>query len=385
MNDNKYDIRSKCVFCNSTLNKTLFEEDLKNYVAHYAVDVDEKDFVSIPYNVCLCSVCKTPQTKYLAKLEDVYRINHADSTGTTMINLHKESLKMILKYKDHIKNIVEIGSSVGVLADMILDNIDLIYNIIEPSYFGNIDKKVIYGDFYENIDDTIIDANTMIISHVFEHFYNPKEIVDKIHKNKNIENLFLVFPDLEHYINNNVIHVLNTEHTYYVDNNFLVEFFKSNGFNLVEQSNYKNHSVLFYFKRKEDDTKKIFEFKNENYDIEKYFDTIYDTISSFNEIILNNKNTYLWPASIHTLYLMIFGLDYKNITGFLDNSSLKIKKKMYGADKIVYSFYDKIKEDSIVLINGGIFNSEVEDLLKDNKVKYYIYSKKELVDSIKSE
>jgi hypothetical protein len=52
---------------------------------------------------------------------------------------------------------------------------------------------------------------------------------------------------------------------------------------------------------------------------------------------------------------------------------------MYGTDKIVYSFYDKIKEDSIVLINGGVFNSEVEEFLKDNKIKYYTYSKKELV------
>jgi hypothetical protein len=379
MNENKYDIRTNCIFCDTPLNKTFFKEDLKNYVAHYAVDFYENDFVSIPYNVCLCKKCKTPQNKYLARLDDVYKINHADSTGTTMVNLHKESLKMILKYKDSVRNIVEIGSSVGVLADMILENIDLTYNIIEPSYFGNNDGKVIYADFYENIDDTKIDANTMIISHVFEHFYNPKEIVDKIYKNKNIENLFLVFPDLEYYINNNVLHVLNTEHTYYVDSNFLIDFFKSNGFDLVEKSNYKNHSILFYFKRNEDDTKETFESKNKSYDIEKYFSTIYDTISSFNEIIENNKNTYLWPASIHTLYLMIFGLNYDKISGFLDNSTLKINKKMYGTDKIVYSFYDKIKEDSIVLINGGVFNSEVEEFLKDNKIKYYTYSKKELV------
>lgn len=373
MNENKYDIRSKCIFCESELEQNFFEKDFKNYVAHYAVDLTEDKFVSIPYNVCLCSVCKTPQNKYLANLEEVYRINHADSTGSAMINMHKESLKMILKYKDSIKNIVEIGSSVGVLSDMILDNIDLEYNIIEPSYFGNVDRKTIYNDFYENVDDSKIDANTMIISHVFEHFYKPKEIVEKIYANKNIDNLFLTFPDLEYYINNNVLHLLNTEHTYYVDNNFLVEFFKSNGFDLVEQKKYNNHSVMFYFKRSEEGIKP-FEFKNENYSLEKYFNTIFDTITSFNEVIENNKNTYLWPASIHTLYLMIFGLDYKNIAGFLDNSSLKINRKMYGTDKVVYSFYEKIKENPTVLINGGVFNAEVEDLLKENDVEYYIYS-----------
>ena len=34
------------------------------------------------------------------------------------------------------------------------------------------------------VDDENIDANTLIISHVFEHFYNPIEILKKIHKLK---------------------------------------------------------------------------------------------------------------------------------------------------------------------------------------------------------
>ena len=365
-----YETRTKCIFCESKLETEFFKNDIENYTSHYAVDFDFNDFISIPYNVYICDVCNTPQNKYLANINDVYKINHADSTGTTMINLHQETLKMILKYKDNINNIIEIGSSVGVLADMILSNIDLEYNIIEPSYIGKIDGKNIHNDFYENVDDINIDANTMIISHVFEHFYNPKKIIDKIHDNYKIDNFFLVFPDLEYYINNNILHVLNTEHTYYIDNDFLIDLLKSNGFELIEKSNYKNHSVLFYFKRN-NKLKQKQTYKNVNFNLNEYFENISKTVMRFNDVISENENTFLWPASIHTLYLISFGLDISNVYGFLDNSKLKIGKKMYGTDKVVYKF-DDVNSDMVVCINGGVFNDEVEKILIDNKVKYYI-------------
>ena len=90
---------------------------------------------------------------------------------------------MILKYKNKITNIIEIGSSKGVLAEYILENLKLKYYIIEPSFFGNRENKIIIDDYYENVDDNNIDANTMIISHVFEHFYEPKKILEKIYLN----------------------------------------------------------------------------------------------------------------------------------------------------------------------------------------------------------
>lgn len=247
-----YKIREKCIFCDSTLYNTFFDKDYKNHVAHYQVEIDYpfEKMIEIPYNILICDKCKTVQNKYLGNLDEIYKINHADSTGTTMINLHKKTANLICKYKNNINNIIEVGSSYGVLSDIILENIDLNYYIIEPCYKGiNSNNKIIFNDFYENIDDTLINSNTILISHVFEHFYNPKEILEKIYKNKNITNFFLIFPDLEYYINNNVLHVLNTEHTYYIDNDFIVNELFNYGFELIEKDFHINHSVLFYFKR----------------------------------------------------------------------------------------------------------------------------------------
>lgn len=367
-----YIIRKKCIFCENDLKNDFFINDYENYVGHYQVELNENNFKKIPFNICICENCKTPQTKYLGDLNEIYKINHADNTGSIMQDLHKLNLEFILKYKDNISNILEIGSSKGTLADIILENIKTDYYIIEPSFFGDNTNKNIINDFYENVDDTKIKANTLIISHVFEHFYEPKKILEKITKNKNIENFFLVFPDLEYYINNDVLHLLNIEHTYYLDNDFLVKLLSVYGFDLVEKKNHKNHSVLFYFKRNRIvdcfDNIKI-NFVNKNYNIDLYFNNILSKINKFNKIIDNNpnKDIYIWPSSIHSIYLCIFGLKYQKLKGFLDNSLIKIDKKIYGIDLPILSFTETLKnKENIILINGGIFNQEIKSNINNN-------------------
>ena len=340
--------------------------------------------INIPFNIFTCSKCKTVQTKYLGDLNEIYKYNHATNTGTIMNNLHHKNLDLILKYQDNINNIIEIGCSKGSLADLILDNIKLDYYIIEPHFIGNKDNKIIINNFYENVDDNNINANTIIISHVFEHFYNPKEILLKISNNKNIKNFFLVFPDLEYYINNNILHVLNTEHTYYVDNDFLINYFENYGFKLIEKQDYIGHSVLFYFIKNDipinnqpislwyESTDRN-ELINVNYSLDIFYKNIFDTVNKFNKIINDNldKEIYIWPASIHSLYLIIFGLNDKLLSGMLDNCQNKINNKLYGTNLKIFNFEEKIKENIILLITGGLFNKEIELKLINNNIKYY--------------
>lgn len=369
-------IREKCIFCNSELSTTFFSKDYENFIAHYQVplDYDNNLMIKIPYNIFICNLCSTVQNKYLGNLEEIYRINHADGTGNTLISLHNKTANLIEKYIDKITGILEIGSSYGILADIILKKMELKYNIIEPCFKGIRENKIIYDDFYENIDDTKIDANTLVISHVFEHFYNPIEILDKIFLNKNITNFFLIFPDLEYYINNNVFHVLNTEHTYYIDNNFLINQLKNYGFDLIDKDFHLNHSVLFYFERINNIKNNIIH-KNINFSLDNYFNKIFSIIELFNNEINNKKNKkiYIWPSSIHSLYLFTFGLNYNNLDGMLDNSINKIGNKMYGTNLKISSFNEMINENNentIILLNGGIFNREIINQTINSKIKF---------------
>jgi hypothetical protein len=135
--------------------------------------------------------------KYLGNLNEIYSINHADSTGKIMLNLHIKVKEIIKSLENiNINNIVEVGSAKGILSDLILDeNIVSKYYIIEPNYFGSKrQNKIIINDYLENVNfNNYKDCNTLLISHVFEHFYNPMEILTVLEKN----NYIRVFEKIE--------------------------------------------------------------------------------------------------------------------------------------------------------------------------------------------
>ena len=70
---------------------------------------------------------------------------------------------------------------------------------------------------------------------------------------------------------------------------------------------------------------------------------------------------------MHLSFLFNLGLS-KEITGLVDNSINKIGKKMYGTDIEIFSFNEitSTKKDAIILLNGGVFNKEVESKISKN-------------------
>lgn len=376
--DNFY-IRSKCIICNNLLSDLFFKNDLSIPCGCYCKNSISND-VFIPYNIYTCSLCKTSQTKYLGNLNIIYGTNHADSTGDIMQNLHKYVCKIIKKYITEIKNITEIGSAKGVLSNLILQEFNNIskYFIIEPSFIGQkIEKQIIINDFFENVEEKMYaDSNLIIISHVFEHFYKPIDILNIIKNNKNIEYLLLVWPDLEHYKDNKTYHVLNTEHTYYVDNNFIRLLFNNYSFEMLEQSKCENHSVIYFFKRNND--LNTIELINENYSVDFYYN---DLLNKKEEIISfieynknNNKKICIFPASVHTQFLIML-LEYNLFDFVLDNSPNKIGKYLYGYNLECKSFNKMCNdENNAIIINGGCFNKEIVHNLSINKDQiYFLY------------
>jgi hypothetical protein len=366
-----YTTRTNCIICNNKLFNTFFINNKNIPIATYCIQ-NKSNYINslIPFNIFKCEKCFTVQTKYLGYLNEIYKYNHADGIGLTMQNLHKIVADIIFKNYYYINNIIEIGSSKGILADIIISKLNNTkYYIIDPSYIGSShENKIILNDFYENVNDTQLNANTLIISHVFEHFYNPIQILEKINNNNNIKNFLLVWPDLDYYLNNNIYHVLNTEHTFYISNYNLIQLISSYNFKLIEEYNYIGHSKIYYFIKKINSiNQQNITYFNNNY-IDLYFKKLNNTVLYLNNIINNtHKNIYLWPCSIHSIFLIVFGLNLTKITNFLDNSPLKINKKLYGYDKTCLSFYDFIQknEDCFIILNGGIFNKEIENNIQN--------------------
>ena len=361
---------SKCLFCNSTTLITLFEQNYTIPLGCYCIEKDTKcDYM--PFNILQCEKCRTFQTKYLGNRNIIYNYN-ANSYGIIRSTMNSKFSDFITSNKN-INSIIEIGGGNGELSDIIIKTQNNIkYTIVDPSYSGtNINKKII-NNFYEN-NELYIDGDTIVMSHVFEHFYEPLKILEKFNNNKSIKYIYLNFPDLEKCISDNNYHVLNPEHIYYVENNFIEDLFKNYGFIQSRRHYHMDHSVFFEFER-------IPEINVDNFIYNKmslisvpiFLREIINRVDNIKEIIKNtSKPVYIWPCSMHTVYLSSFGLNTNDIVGVLDNSPHKIGKYLYGTNLLCSSFDEKINsnEKCIIILNGGCYNSEIKSN-GNNNVQY---------------
>jgi hypothetical protein len=175
-----------------------------------------------------------------------------------------------------------------------------------------------------------------------------------------VNRIYLNFPDLESYVQDGTYHVLNPEHTFYLENQFLIDIFHNYGFELVQRKDFVRHSVFLEFKRNNNLIKKnLININSEKY-IDNYYTTLKNKVYNLSKRIENiRKPVYLWPCSIHSIYLLTFGLDIKNISGFVDNSLIKIGKYLYGYNVKCYSMTDIEKTDCYIVKNGGCFDIEL--------------------------
>lgn len=375
---NYFSLRNKCIFCNSTNLKVYFDNDYTIPIASYNIDIKNNNNINIPFNILCCQDCLTFQTKYLGDLNEIYKNNHADGYGNIRSIMNDTFAELIKKTIPDISNILEIGAGSGILSLSIyniLPNIN--YNIIDPFYFGPIENRNIIYDYLENINLNMINTNIVVMSHVFEHFYEPLNIIEKLYNSQNIEYICLNFPDLETYIKNKTYHVLNPEHTYYVENDFLKQVFLKYGFETILEEKFKEHSIFLIFKRVSNiNPDMIIKNKNSIEDIDNYYKNINDTVNKLNNTLSlydNKINKYIWPCSMHTMYLFIFGLEPNYFKAILDNSNNKLNKYLYGYNLLCESYNNliDINDNSVIVLNGGCFNKEL-NLNKSSNILYLI-------------
>ena len=353
-----YNQRKECIICNSTNFEVFFEKDSITPLSFSLYNSPQKTSYFIPYNILSCNTCRTIQTKYLGDLNIIYGKNHVDSFGTVKNEMFDKFTEYILQNKD-IKSIIEVGACTDSLASNILKNENINYTIIEADYKGNRNNINIINNFIENVDLNIIGADTLIMSHVFEHFYEPIKILEKI-SNTDIKYIYLNHPNFDYYCKNNVYNILNFEHIFYIENNFLIKLFEKYGFECTigDIFDYNNHSLFIKFTKKTSQNKSLTIINQTSYnDTKKYFENMQKKIVKLNKIMaIKDKNYYIWPASAHTVALFVNGLDYTLLDGILDNSPNKINKYLYGYNLECNSFNELLNANdpnNCIIIGGS--------------------------------
>jgi len=339
-------MRTECIWCGSIELTDIFSEDRQIPVASYTTETSE-DGVWIPLNIQRCGKCFAHQVKTLGDPALVYGKNHAYSYGSTLRDMCTEFTEFI---GEQGSDILELGAGNGFLADMLLTRRpDCNYTIVDPSYFGSTENRTIVPYFFEDYIPTGT-PDTLVMSHVFEHIYSPRKVLESIPLS--VETVFLNFPDLEKYVQNDTFHVLNPEHTFFVENQFLVKTFRRYGFECVRQSSFRDHSVFFHFRRTSPSEPDNYINPNADELIRNYYTSIQTKV---NLIQSTPGQVYLWPCSMHTQYVLSFGVDRTKIAAVLDNCSAKHGTYLYGYGIECRPFDPKLNP----ILLGGCFTREV--------------------------
>ena len=248
------------------------------------------------------------------------------------------------------------------------------YTVIDPSYGGNAKNRNLVPKFIEQCTKEDLSCNTIVMSHVFEHFYNPIDILKKLEALAHIEYIYISFPDLENFLKDGTYLVLTPEHTFYVDTNYLISLFLYYGFHLKRSYSHEHHSVFFEFVRINDNEQKVFPSHNDNVTsrVSLFFTNLQQNTQRVNNTMDTSIQSFIWPCSMHTLFVLAFGLDKKKVTFVLDNSPLKIGRYLFGHNLECQPFSRIIESDNKknIILAGGCYNKEVLKQLQKNPNNY---------------
>ena len=363
-----YSERTQCIFCDNHNLVTILEKDYEIPLGNFTVNTPDYKYYNMPYNIQYCSNCFTVQTKYIGDLNIIYG-DHTVGAYGSIRSSHNINFASFILENNNINSVLEVGAGNGELSDIILENKKMSYTIVDPSYGGKSDNKKIIPSFFEKTDNELLIDNTIVMSHVFEHFYKPISILKKLQSIKTLQYVYLSLPDFETYVKQGTYHLLNPEHTFYIETQFLENIFLFYGFKIALKYHHQNHSIFLEFIRTDN---KLLTFpKNINAvsDITMFFTTIIENISKINTLMMNtDKEIYAWPCSVQILFIFALGLNQTKILNVLDNSPLKIGKYLYGCNLYCKSLKEvsHTQTDKFIILTGGCYNKEILNSIQSN-------------------
>jgi hypothetical protein len=333
-------LRNNCVVCDGSQFTDIYKKT--KYPIVFTPPSKDKNVEHDEYeelHFIGCKNCGCVQTKVLidqVKLyKDAYNITY---NYPTMQRHHDGFADFIIKSIINDK-IIEIGGSNGALVKIIqgkkrfdysiLDLCDRAPDVPEVKF---INANCETHDFTEN--------NTVILSHVFEHLYNPLKFVENLKRN-NINQVIISNPDFDILLERNDISFINFEHTYYCNTSHLDHIMKQYGYSRKDSLHFEKWAVFYNYVKDIDETVYYDNDLTKNlYLLERlveYFTKRENTITKIR--IDNNYKTFICTAGNYgqMVYTFLDENTKPSIVGFLDGDPFKIGKRVYGTEHFTYA------------------------------------------------
>jgi len=376
-----YQKRKQCVICESDEFVDCFNIiNTINIVENLECTYNDNEV--LPLNFIGCVKCGCVQLYNLYNPELIYnqKSHYTDSGVWTKHNdCFANFIETNIVYKN--EDILEIGGGSGKLAKSILHKVKCLkgYKILDISTAHinkNKDIEYIEGncDFF---DFESINVDTVVMSHVFEHLYEPRTFLNNI-KNSKIKEVFISIPDMENLTRNGDINNLHIQHTFYVDTNFISWIFGEYNFELKNEWNYENNSAFYHFVKNDDSLKNKTLDEIKNIKLVETLKNFYSTVKENVKRLSFVEPFFICPSGFYgkIIYHYLDPSTKKNVIGFLDSDSSKVNKRLSGTDGIVYNKeYVKSYTNANVLLIAEKYNKEIqEDLIGyNNSIQFHFF------------
>ncbi len=339
---------------------------------------DTDDYL-LDLQVDICKDTGILQLKNIPPIEQIYLFPHNDAIGKTWQEHNEQFATFLMKFDP--RKILEIGGSPAKLAKICLqNNNDYDWTLLDPNPLYQNEpsihsiRKYFSSDlkFEENFD-------TIVHSHVIEHTPNPEEFLNDISKHLIPGNLHVFsFPNMLVWLQKKYLNCMMFEHSIFLIEDYLDIILKKTGFEIIEKSYFKDDHSIFYATKYTGiknnlDYPNLYE-KNKNLYSEfiKYYKNFVNEINSKTENFPGKL--YIFGAHLFSQYLLSFGLDQSKIFGILDNSALKIGKRLYGTRLNVFDPNTIENEKDVgVIVKVGSYRNEIIDQLKKINPKIVIF------------
>lgn len=327
--------RIKCCLCDGILIECHKIYNFTNCLVPSDKCQQENELTDLIFG--MCDVCGSVQLMTLIDPVKMYAENHNNTFFSNTWITHHQLFHEFITSEIKISNVIEVGGC-SLQLYKLFDK-DINYKILDFSTPNNPNVEFIQG----NCETYDFDKDTpVILSHVFEHLYNPRVFVENCKSN----DIFISVPQME---DSKVIEV-HIEHTFYMEPCDLIRLFALNGYNYKMKS-YLNHSYFFHF-FKSDSTPEIpIIDKNRG---QKVLESIKTREEIYSKINIT-ENSYICPAGVYGYTLYHF-LGKPKIKGFMDNDPNKIDKRMIGTNVKIFKFS---QNDDIVFV-PTLYTSEIK-------------------------
>uniref|UniRef100_A0A6C0KMZ4 Methyltransferase n=1 Tax=viral metagenome TaxID=1070528 RepID=A0A6C0KMZ4_9ZZZZ len=352
--------RTNCVICDSTKFEHVYT--FPNYPITQnssSLDISHDEFKDSTFVSCID--CGCVQLKTLIDPIKLYEnCNRLIDATPTWKEHHKLFSDFIIENNKYT-TILEIGSSTCPLYKL-LKHTGIHYTTMDIADSEGRPSEVpfIQGNC-EDFDFT--GHSSLILSHTFEHLYNPRKFLKNIHDAK-VKSVFISIPNIDELYSSENISILNNEHTFYVGNKEIVYMFSQIGYLCNNFYKFKNHSLFYHFVN---NSSAILLPLENKINLGKNMQKIFIKYENIMKNIRIDKPCFICPGAHYGQKIYYYLQNYsKYIEGFIDNDPLKQGKRVYGTPCNVYSpdILTKYKETTVyIILYAGPYTEELKKQL----------------------